>query len=212
MAVPDAHGVPYLDVVTLCWLAYKDRKGGEKRSGPPWRSCTGNSWTVTREIEIGPLHAIVAQGLGKTILAFSGTDELADWGDNIAQGLTGISGQYLLSPFIAGSSGCEMVVGHSLGGGLASFVAIHRGIKAATVNPAPLNVFNLFNAINMIRRSSLVINYVVLWEALDILDKISPRMRRVGRIIYVNPKGGSWNPITRHGLDYLAGFTPPTKI
>jgi len=213
-AIPDAHGVPYLDVVTLCWLAYKDRKTNQPRRGS-WRSVKGNVWTVLEEYERGPFHAIKAQGLGKTILAFSGTDELLDWGDNISQGVSGLSYQYLYAFRLAGSVGCEMVVGHSLGGGLASSVAIHRGIKCATVNPAPLrigldNVVQILNTVQMLRRSNLVINYVVSGEALDILDIVALPMKRVGKIINVPSKGG-WNPIKRHLLDTLEGFTPPTR-
>jgi hypothetical protein len=223
MAVPDAHGiVPYLDVATLCWLAYKDRKGGEPRRGPwLWLSCKGNKWKVVEEIERGPLHAIVVQGSrenknkvsGKIILAFSGTDEWADWRDNIDQGLKGISDQYFQALMISKAYVCEMVVGHSLGGGLASFVAIHRGIKAATVNPAPLRVSAINNAEIINKRSYLVKNYVVLGEVLDILDKRSSKMTRVGEIIPVKPKAGdAMDSITLHMLDNLAGFAPPTKI
>jgi hypothetical protein len=219
-AIPDAHGVPYLDVVTLCWLAYKDRETNISRRGS-WRSVTGNVWRVMEEYERGPFHAIKAQGLGKTILAFSGTDELLDWADNLSQGVTGLSWQYGYALMLAGGVGCEMVVGHSLGGGLASFVAIHRGIKCATVNPAPLFIRGLpnpvsqavgvINAVQMLRRSNLVINYVVPGEALDILDIAALGMSRVGKIINV-PSTGGWNPIARHLLGSLVGFSPPTRI
>jgi len=219
-AIPDAHGVPYLDVVTLCWLAYKDRETNMSRCGS-WRSVTGNVWRVMEEYERGPFHAIKAQGLGKTILAFSGTDELLDWAANLSQGVTGLSYQYLYAFKLAGSVGCEMVAGHSLGGGLASFVAIHRGIKCATVNPAPLFIRGLpnpvsqavgvINAVQMLRRSNLVINYVVPGEALDILDIVALGMSRVGKIINV-PSIGGWDPIARHLLDRLVGFERPTRI
>ncbi len=202
MAIPDAHGVKYLDVVTLCWLAYK----GNFRFGR-WQSVTGNIWDATQKFEKGSFHAALFKGQ-KTILAFSGTDEARDWIDNISQGLTGIAGQYLYALRLAGSVGCEMVVGHSLGGGLASFVAIHKGIKGATVNPAALNTFigrlpNLPNIIQMIRRGNLVINYVVPGEALDILDIAAFNMKRVGKIIHVPSKAGFFSVIRKHGLDDL---------
>jgi hypothetical protein len=208
-AIPDAHGVPYLDVVTLCWLAYKDRETNRTRCGS-WKSVTDNVWRVTEEYERGPFHAIKAQGLGKTILAFSGTDQLLDWAANLSQGLTGLSWQYGYALKLAGSVGCEMVVGHSLGGGLASSVAIHRGIKCATVNPAPLHIKNFFK---MLKRGNLVINYVVPGEALDLLKIANLGLinRHVGKIINV-PSIGGWDPIARHLLDRLVGFERPTRI
>ncbi len=210
MPIPDAHGVKYLDVVTLCWLAYKEN--GVK-TGDVWTSCVGTSWQIKNVYEIGPFRAILAQGSGKLILSFSGTDELLDWLDNISQGLTGVSGQYLAAQVVASGATCNMVVGHSLGGGLASFVAIHQGKMAATVNPAPLHILptpvGAANIINMIRNGSKVVNYVVHFEALDLLDIAALSMRRVGRIIHV-PSTGS-DPIQKHLLDHLVGFTPPRK-
>ncbi|MCS6873642.1 MAG: lipase family protein [Pyrinomonadaceae bacterium] len=226
MSVPDAWGVPYYDVVSLCWLAYKENKA---KVGDRWRFQTGSTWTIRNVYESGPFRAVLAEQLStelmciapSLVLSFSGTDELLDWPDNISQGLTGVSGQYFRALSIAKSSPCQMVVGHSLGGGMASFVAIHTGKCAATVNPAALNIFvglmpnsipNLPNLVGILKHGSRVINYVVPGEALDILDKVSPSMTRVGKIIHVPSSGKDLLGINKHLLNYLIGFTPPTKI
>lgn len=206
MAIPDAWGIPYYDVVSLCWLAYK---GNGAKTGERWQSQTGAVWSINNVYERGAFRAVLAQG-SKLILSFSGTDEGADWGDNITQGLAGISGQYARALRTAARSTCEMVVGHSLGGGLASYVAVYQGRIAATVNPAPLNT-NIASIIGSIRNGGRVVNYVAPGEALDILDIAAPNMHRVGRIIPVASNGGA-NPINRHLLNHLVGFTPPVKI
>ena len=205
MSIPDAWGLKYEEVVSLTWLAYKGQ-------GTPGRwnfPSAGSTWSLTNVIERGSFRAVVVKGK-KTVLSFSGTDDLADWSDNIGQGLTGVSWQYAYALYVARTYAANMVVGHSLGGGLASYVAIYGGKQCATVNPAPLNI-NLASSIAMLRNSNLVINYVAPGEALDILDAAMLNMRRVGRIYNVPSKGG-WNPVDRHLLDNLTGFTPPVKV
>ncbi len=202
-SVSSAHGVQYLDVVTLSWLAYKRNF----RSGR-WRSVTGKVWRTVAKYQRGPLHAVLVEG-DRRILAFSGTDEPLDWVDNIMQAVIGLSAQYLNALDLARNTGCEMVVGHSLGGGLASFAAIHAGKRCATVNPAPLNLTPA-NREQIARRGDLVVNYVVSGEILDIIDIISPNMSRVGRIINVPSRGG--NPFAKHHLGNLIGFSTPTYL
>jgi len=202
-SIPSAHGVQYLDVVTLSWLAYK----GNFRFGR-WRSVTGKVWRTVTRYQRGPLHAVLVEG-DKRILAFSGTDEPLDWADNIMQAVIGLSGQYLNALDIARNSGCEIVVGHSLGGGLASFAAIHTGKRCATVNPAPL-ALTPANREQIARRGHLVVNYVVSGEILEIIDALLPNMSSVGAKINVPSRGRS--PIAKHYLSNLIGFAPPTYL
>jgi hypothetical protein len=204
MSVPDAWGLKYHEVVGLCWLAYKGQGDVGNWSFPN----VGSSWRVTRVIERGPFRAIVAQG-SKTVLSFSGTDEGGDWLDNVAQGLTGMSSQYLFALQVAAANAADVVVGHSLGGGLASYVGVYGGRQTATINPAALNI-NIASGIAMIRNSGLVINYVATGEALDILDIAAPNMTRVGRIFRVS-SGGGWSPVARHLLPNLSGFVAPVR-
>lgn len=205
MSVPDAWGLKYEEVVGLTWLAYK----GQGTPGTWNFPNAGSSWSLTNVFERGSFRAVLVKGK-KTILSFSGTDDLADWGDNVGQGLTGVSGQYAYALYVARTNAADLVVGHSLGGGLASYVAIYGGKQCATVNPAPLNI-NLASGIGMIRNNDLVVNYVAAGEALDILDGAMVNMRRVGKIYNV-PSTGGWNPVARHLLGNLSGFTAPVKV
>jgi hypothetical protein len=205
MNVPNTWGLKYMDVASLTWLAYK----GQGTTGR-WRFSTGKEWTLTNVIERGSFRAVVARSSGKTVLSFSGTDDALDWVDNASQGLAGISWQYAYALSVARSYAANVVTGHSLGGGLATYVAIYGGKQCATVNPAPMNI-NLASGLAMLRHGNLVTNYVVSGEALDILDILAANMMRPGRIYHVPSTGGA-NPVNRHLLSFLTNFSAPTKI
>ncbi len=202
-----AWGLSYQDVLGLCWLAYSGQ-GTEGR----WRFQTGTLWNLTDVTEPGNFRAVVVTSpSGKKILSFSGTDSgpSPDWLDNITQGLTGLSWQYSFAAATGMYFRPNIVVGHSLGGGLASYVAIHQGRSAATVNPAPLHLTGVTggNLIPRLINDDKVINYVARGEALDLLNYL-PSMERVGTVHYV-PTTGS-DPIQKHLLSYFSGFVPPT--
>lgn len=203
MAAPDAWGLQYEEVMSLCWLAYK----GQGTAGK-WTFSNGTSWNLTTIFESGSFRAVLVEG-PKRVLSFSGTDDLGDWIDNVGQGVTGLSGQYLRAVQTARSTAPEIIVGHSLGGGLASYCALYNGNLAATINPAPLNI-NLISGIAMLRNGGNIINYVAPGEVLAILDAAMINMRKVGKTHNVGTNGG-WNPVARHGIDNLVGFTAPTK-
>ena len=204
MPEPSAWGLAYEEVVGLTWLAYN----GQGNVGR-WRfPNAGNSvWNITKVYQLLNFRAVLVEG-PKRILSFSGTDQLTDWLDNIQQGLVGASPQYLGALAVALDASPEIVVGHSLGGGLASYVAIYQGRKAATVNPAPLNI-NRVSGIPMFIHNGNVINYVVRGEALDLLDKSTWGMRRIGTIHYVPSTGG--DAVAKHLLPNLSGFTSPVR-
>ncbi len=204
MSVPDAWGLKYQEVVGLSWLAYRG-KGDVGR----WRfPNVGSVWNVTKVYQVLNFRAVLIEGERK-ILSYSGTDQISDWGDNISQGLLGASPQYLGALALARRTKPDLVVGHSLGGGLASYVSIYQGKHGATVNPAPLNI-NPVSGIPMILHNKRVINYVVRGEALDILKKAAPIMRRIGETYYVTSRGA--NPVQKHLLPNLDGFVTPVKI
>ncbi len=205
MSVPDAWGLTYDEVVGLTWLAYK----GQGTPGTWSFPNSGSTWDLVSVFEQGSFRAVLVKGK-KTVLSFSGTDDAADWGDNIGQGLTGVSVQYLRALRTARATASDIVVGHSLGGGLASYVAIYGGRQAATINPAPLNI-NPLSGIGMMKNNNLVINYVAAGEALDLLDAAMINMRRVGKIYNVSSNGG-WSPVARHLLPNLSGFAAPVKV
>ena len=100
---------------------------------------------------------------GEITIAFAGTEDLIDWGNNIQQGFTGGSSQYReaveLAQIVAKSGSVPSrreglsFTGHSLGGGLAMAAAIsfqRRDSRYAHVfNPAGIKVtpFNVANHI-----------------------------------------------------------------
>lgn len=204
MPVPNAWGLKYEEVVGLSWLAYK----GQGIVGR-WRfPNVGSVWNLTRVYQVLNFRAILVEG-DRKILSLSGTDDASDWLDNIQQGLTGMSAQYLVALGLAARVQPDLVVGHSLGGGLASYVGIYQGRNVATVNPAPLNI-NPISGIPMLVNNGRGINYVVRGEALDILDVAMPTMRRIGAIHYVGSTGT--DPVAKHLLPNLTGFVAPVKI
>ena len=164
----------------------------------------------------------VAYGNIKTrevTIAFSGTQDGADWSNNAQQGLTGDSPQYSQTRDLAGivsdatpnRHGALSFTGHSLGGGLAMEAAnslstsilsinLHRGAK--TFNAAGIKVTaaeipgNIWNG--MIGNNSRMQNSVVIGDPLSTLNAISPGMGTSGRVHYYAPN--SFNPITNHGL------------
>lgn len=203
---PDAWGLKYAEVQGLCWLAYK----GSGTKGL-YRLSNGSEWEVTEVIEIGEFRAAVVKGKDKTVLSFAGTDKssIEDWLNNFSQGLMGASPYYAYALSIASSRPADVLVGHSLGGGLASYCAVYLGKNAATINPAPLNI-NLVSAIPILARGHLVINYEAVGEPLQFLDLAFLNMTKVGRTIWVATTGSTM--LDKHLLDYLAGFTRPVRL
>lgn len=219
-----AWGLDYEDVQGLCWLPYK----GAGKEGL-YQFSNGSRWEVTDVFEKGGFRAVLVKGNGKTILSFAGTDgpDVDDWFNNLVQGISGWSPYYGLALNLARSCPADVIVGHSLGGGLASYCSVYLGKKSATINPAPLNI-NGISAIPIIVRDSLVINYAVVGEGLFYLCAFTtpssplvpvsaaraiipgaPLMTRVGRIIWVASRG--WDPLHMHLLDYLVGFKTPVQ-
>ncbi len=203
---PGAWGLQYEEVQGLCWLAYKGC--GSKGL---YQLSNGSTWEITKVIEFGDFRAIVATGKDKTVLSFSGTDltSIEDWLNNLLQGGTGISPYYAYALSVAGSNSADVLVGHSLGGGLASYCAIYTGRIAATINPAPLHI-NLVSGLPMFVNSNLVVNYCAVGEALQFLDALAGSMSKVGRVIRVATTGP--NMFYKHLLDYLVGFAKPLRM
>jgi hypothetical protein len=224
---PGAWGLDYEEVQGLCWLPYE----GCGKKDELYEFSNGSRWKVTEVIEAGGFRAVLVKGKERTVLSFSGTnfDSIEDWLNNFMQGLVGISPYYARALSVARSYPADVVVGHSLGGGLASYCSIYLGKKAATINPAPLNI-NDISKIPIIIRNNLVINYAVVGEALYYMCLLTtpispgipitptrpigigpiPAMTRVGRIIWVASNGS--NMFKKHLLEHLAGFTQPVLL
>lgn len=209
---PGAWGLDYEDVQGLCWLPYE----GCGKKDELYEFSNGSQWKVTEVIEAGGFRAVLVKGKGRTVLSFSGTnlESIEDWINNIMQGIDGISPYYARALNVARSHPADVVVGHSLGGGLASYCSIYLGKRAATINPAPLNV-NVISAIPIVIRNNLVINYAVVGEPLYYLCQLHlpppfPLMSRVGRIIWVASNGSDMK--AKHLLEHLVGFTEPVLL
>lgn len=198
MAAPSAWGLTYEQVISLCWLAY----AGQGTVGQ-WKFSDGTLWTLAEVNELGSFRAVVVKSpAGKTILSYAGTDDNFDWVDNASQEVFGLAPQYTYASVLGVYYSPDIVTGHSLGGGLASYTGVYRGIETATFNPAPL-----LNPPS----GGKVINYVVKGEGLDLLDNYDgARTSRVGTINYVQSNG--LNPVDKHLIKNLVGFVPPTRV
>ena len=203
MSTPDAWGLSFPEVMGLTWLAYK----GNGMVGR-W-NINGGTWNVRSVYEQGSFRAVLVEGRDN-VLSFSGTDDGGDWVDNVGQGVAGASGQYIHALRLALQTSANIVVGHSLGGGLAAYCGIYARKRAATINPAPLNI-NLASLVGMAANQNLVINYVAPGEVLQLLNSVAPNMCLVGRR-YSVPSSGGFNPIMRHSISNLDGFVAPTRM
>lgn len=188
IAVPPAisgkgRSLDYLDVITLCTLAYKNTGA---TAGSKWKgSHPSNVWDVIAVEEYpNGFRAIYASGCSN-VLAFSGTDDFKDWRSNLKQHFGGprSSPQYKTALDVAKKYKGQLhfVVGHSLGGGLATWVALNYYVSAATINPAPLGKVKLD-----VKRQVNIVNYVVPGEILDVVDTIDLGLtKKIGKIVHV---------------------------
>jgi hypothetical protein len=80
---------------------------------------------------------------GEYTLAFRGTDDIYDWISNVEQGFSMLSPQYASAAQIGVLlNGCKEkvnIVGHSLGGGLATVVGLQTGFPTYTYNQADIS-------------------------------------------------------------------------
>lgn len=106
---------------------------------------TGETFEVM-QVSIGPMgyKATVLESAttGQAYLVFNGTDQTIDWVTNVAQALGLIPPQYSRAAaearaFAARYPGGQ-ILGHSLGGGLASYASALTGLPAQVFNPAGL--------------------------------------------------------------------------
>ena len=99
--------------------------------------------TITQDQGSGFQSKILRDDQG-TIISYRGTDQGADWGENLSQATGHETQQYDLAIKLATDikgviTGDLLLTGHSLGGGLASAAAIYSGTKAITFNAAGLS-------------------------------------------------------------------------
>jgi pimeloyl-ACP methyl ester carboxylesterase len=114
---------------------------GEYEPSPDWKKVAFPDGVVDTSGKASLYYNSKAQ---KYVLAFQGTDPLClnDWWTNFCQGVGIDSATYDAARDLTGKviekigKGNLEVVGHSLGGGLATAVALKYGLKATVFNPA----------------------------------------------------------------------------
>lgn len=222
---PAAQGLQFSETKGASKLAY-DAKLGEVYKFPD-----GKEWEVVDVQENQGLwengfRAIALKNGDKVIVAFAGTDPKSpgDIATDIAQGVGFAPAQYKMAVAFAqkweNKAGTDNVrlSGHSLGGALAAYASIKTGVKATTVNSAPLALTNLggnpFSG--DIRNNPNITHYYVPGEVLTALDISNPLDNRPGNTIAVEGKTPMYNPLstfTNHSLGNVAPDIPmPEKV
>jgi pimeloyl-ACP methyl ester carboxylesterase len=138
---------------------------------------------------------------GPYYLAMAGTNplSLADWGADVMQALGFKSGHYekgiALAQAVSEKVGVGnlIIVGHSLGGGLASAAAIATGARAITFNAAGLNRYYRNGSAVDIRA------HYTRGDILNMVQRYSPLPNSVGAQVPHTP-AWSKDPISRHGV------------
>ncbi len=202
----------FMEVYSLCVNSYSNLQYGQELTG------TGTKWTVQRVVENRGFMAykIKKEG-GWTAMVFRGTDDPRDWVyNNIANALGStrppqyVSGDDLVSKW---GAGC-VLVGHSLGGGIATFASAFSGLPAVTIFPAPVIPSSLpdggskADVVNYVCHGEVLTELTMtdrsgnIWRDLasDALDRaLSGAVhRRLGTDFWVESSGA--NPIDKHML------------
>jgi len=210
------HLMTFEEVHGLCSKSYDNLNVGQRLQGE------GATWTVENEWEDGGFAAYkIRKAGGWTAMVFRGTDDWRDWVfNNLANAMgSGHPPQYRSGSRIVASHGQgAILVGHSLGGGIATYASAIHGNPAVTVFPAPVIPASLPRG----GSNADVVNYVCRGEALteltaggrrssgwrnfaqDVVDAaVSGTVhRRLGIDHWVQSNGGS--AIDKHSLQKIA--------
>jgi hypothetical protein len=154
--------------------------------------------------ESGFYAAVYQVGQGKEasyVVAFRGTEDWTDWKTNISS-LVSMTKQSdmaeRLVEDILEAKGAEnvMVTGHSLGGGLANYVALSHDIPSTTFNAKGITVPELLRIENPLNARQSITNYQVNGEILTELQKtpyILPAIGSNAGIPAIKPDGTEGN-------------------
>lgn len=185
------------EVLELCQQSYSIEPGqGEVR-------IAGQTMRVEHhEISGGFAAYHIVKPRGWSACVFRGSDDWRDWVLNNVPGavLPVPPPQYGAGRRFAKRFGDgAMLVGHSLGGGIATYAAAQQGMHAATIFPAPINpAWLTFPLPPWPARGTAIQNYVCSGEVLTVAAFASPHLYRYGRDVWVQSSGGS--PIDKHDL------------
>jgi hypothetical protein len=216
---PAAQGLKFSETKSACALAYK---GSNSKVGDVYQFPDGQQWKVV-DVQNDPktgFRAVALKPLDpndkRVIVAFSGSDEGKDWGDNLKQGAGLPTAQYkeavdFANKWKASDGNNVILTGHSLGGGLASYASIKTDLRATAVNSAPLALDHLgLNPLDALR----ITQYYVPGEALSVLNKANPLDIRPGFGIEVQGRNSILDPRSvgsNHSLDNVAPAIPAPK-
>ncbi len=146
------------------------------------------------------------------VLAIAGTDfsQWKDWENNGKQ-LIGVSEQYeqglklatklLQDPKIFGHL---TVTGHSLGGGIAEYIAMNRGIHAVTFNAAGVSIFT-----SGIHRNSNTDAYILATDPLNTIQQNTFLPSAGGKIHYLPPAFNTGSYYNGHSIDHIIEALTP---
>jgi hypothetical protein len=109
------------------------------------------------------------------VLAYKGTTTANDWTANVRNHLTGVSAQHKAAIKLARDTpDVDLLVGHSLGGGLAAAASVATGIRAVTVNAATQSVLGRLIQeqghppyLRWATENDGIVNYVFKGDAID---------------------------------------------
>ena len=142
------------------------------------------------------------QGGTEYVLAFAGTNDNNDWKQDLNNFFAwGSASQYgnaitIGNKFASFYDGYEKtIVGHSLGGGLATAAAMATGIKAITFNPASMSDYTKNQLCIQNASDKNITNYVVWGEPLSFIQN-AVGMSLPGNTIYLDAPKSSFSPIT----------------
>lgn len=184
-----------------------------KHTGEVYRFADGSAWRVEQVqdnegffdtgFKAVAMRRVVPDGAGfkddptdnRVAVGFAGTGGLNDVDDDLDQGTGLMPEQYrqglnFLNEVRGGDAArnCETVTatGHSLGGGIASYVSVQTGVPATAVNAAPLAKNNIPNDAGSY--DNQITQYYAKGEVLTDLDNVNPLDARPGQHVEVSAR------------------------
>ncbi len=188
----------FREIYDLCVRSYDDFSGSNR---PSTINIAGTEVELEHAFATGGLLGgfaaiVVKKRNGWRALVYRGSDDARDW---VLNNIPGAVSPVPPPQYIEGLAHCvahrpTVVVGHSLGGGIAMYAGAMTGTAAATIFPAPISPGWLGI---MLLRGRNIQNYVSHGEILSSLD-LPPIRMRFGRDVWIETKPGS--PVDKHLL------------
>ena len=181
-----------------------------------WHQYYSNS--TPNGLKYGIYEREMKNGKMEYVLAFAGTDDIKDIQQDISQFFnTGPVSQYgnaitLGRKFASLYDGYEKtIVGHSLGGGLATAAAMATDIPAITFNPASMTTYTKVQLGIMDSTGKNITNYVITGEPLSVIqNKTNMHLPGCTNYIFVNNTSSNpfVNSIIAHKISTIKKILP----